>query len=75
MPEMRRAAWSEEGEPLNVEATIADALEWLEVLRVQPIIRRNMDNEARLRAAIYAIASYGDVETRTAYIEEEVSNA
>jgi DNA-binding transcriptional regulator LsrR (DeoR family) len=66
----RRAAWSDEGEPLNVEAAIADALEWLEVLRVQPIIRRSMDNEVRLRAALYAIASYGDVETRTAYQPE-----
>jgi hypothetical protein len=66
----RRAAWSDEGEPLNVEAAIADALEWLEVLRVQPIMRRNRENETRLRAATLALAAYGDKETRTAYQPE-----
>jgi hypothetical protein len=66
----RRAAWSDEGEPLNVEAAIADALEWLEVLRVQPIIRRDMDNEVRLAAAVQCLAAYGDEETRSAYQPE-----
>lgn len=63
----KRAVWDDEGEPLNAEAAIADALEWLDALRYTAPVQRSVENRERIGAAIAALAAYGDDETRSRF--------
>jgi hypothetical protein len=67
--ESHAALWGEDGNPLNVEGAIADALEWLDDLRKLRMIRRDVDAEAALRRSIGCLAAYGDAETQRKYKE------
>jgi hypothetical protein len=55
------ARWSDEGEPLNLEAAIADAIEWMVVASRLPL---SVENRARLYGAMHKLAAYGDPKDR-----------
>jgi hypothetical protein len=64
---MSAAVWDEAGQPLNVEAAIADAIEWLLYLRKLPAVRRDADQCEALAASVACLAAYGDAETQAAH--------
>lgn len=66
---MSAARW-EDGEPLNVEAAIADALEWLARLTSHVPQEEHAGDAEALDGAIRALARYGDAETQAEYAPE-----